>query len=517
MQTNNNADNSTEHQSSPGKESAVEEDGDSSIDGLDSSEILSLSPKKRRYSETTECIGARRKAPIECRGSVSASKSAQSSPTSTSSCSSMTLSLPELLLQHELENDQGNSCPQSPAGERTTTPVTTEDSQPPLNPHLNTTAAVRVQYFTRRWDDNGGYTVSEFEVDEQVPDISTLRKDDTVFAIILEINRNDLSHHKNERLEIWNDRLRIYLQKIFNNKLDADLAVANPSLCPQVLFRYLGVLENQFDSFLEQEAHGEYPGPHWVEKEGLRLLIVYLKTKFASTISDLELLQGRGLITFEHLWVLWKPDILLFSPTTQGVDVPMTSIVDMRQERIVIDAVAYKRGTLLCGKPPPAKAPTFVEDDEMHFRMLVDKILADKAKDTAQDNQDGTGKTFAVEALAEHLQRPLMKLSPASLEIHPQIIDIALHEEKMLDICQRWGAIVLIDDASELLELLDGKRSVAFYIVLRHLKYPKTVIFLTSHNVGIDIGQLTEEEAHELARRNLNGREIQIVVKMALD
>jgi SpoVK/Ycf46/Vps4 family AAA+-type ATPase len=99
----------------------------------------------------------------------------------------------------------------------------------------------------------------------------------------------------------------------------------------------------------------------------------------------------------------------------------------------------------------------------------------------------GTGKTFAVEALAEHLQRPLMKLSPASLEIHPQIIDIALHEEKMLDICQRWGAIVLIDDASELLELLDGKRSVAFYIVLRHLKYPKTVIFLTSHNVGIDV------------------------------
>ncbi|KAL7822606.1 hypothetical protein V8C26DRAFT_438057 [Trichoderma gracile] len=57
-----------------------------------------------------------------------------------------------------------------------------------------------------------------------------------------------------------------------------------------------------------------------------------------------------------------------------------------------------------------------------------------------------TGKTLTVEALCDNLQVPLMKISVDTFMVSPEIISAALIDQKMLEVCHRWGAVLLVDD-----------------------------------------------------------------------
>ncbi|KAL7944315.1 hypothetical protein V8C42DRAFT_358502 [Trichoderma barbatum] len=610
-----------------------------------------------------------------------------------------------------------------------------------------------------------------------VDDLSTLRTDDSIFAVVNEYNYPGSPSNERVRVEIWNISLRECLQESLAEISDSIMAVSDPILCPKLLFLYLDELERQYDSLTKREADSEPEDLCWIKKESLKLLIDYLKTKFAVTIKDLELLLGRGLITFDLLWVLWKPRTLLFSSGPEILNIPTVSMlmdttprvnnaegkkekeaesitsryikldgntiklglirqdisrfegaikitslgiyplkyhkneaqvrmrllergskylslqekgihqksftgiaarrllgyrnVDMQQERIVIDALALRMLTRPHDEPQETtQGITFVDEcdeeiliDGIQLRSLLAMLLTKKPREGIQAIQDGgqtveglqpscaesetearvekakdtflllcspyiaayslahwewlifpisgiedvkwnsaawdslvlhpetkgmilsrvkssdtirgvwpakeqgltimlygpsgTGKTLTVEALADHLQRPLMKLSPASLELPHGTLDETLDGQRMLEVCQRWDAIVLIDDAGELLKILSARRPLSYSIVLRHLKSPLGVMFVTRSSIGscedldkvriylsfhitnptkkgrMEILQrsleraktlglwqfepFTEEEVSQLAEYNLNGREIQTVVRLALD
>ncbi|KAL6891605.1 hypothetical protein HDV57DRAFT_507815 [Trichoderma longibrachiatum] len=104
-----------------------------------------------------------------------------------------------------------------------------------------------------------------------------------------------------------------------------------------------------------------------------------------------------------------------------------------------------------------------------------------------------TGKTLTVEALCDHLQAPLMKISVDTFMVKPEIIGAALIHQKMLEVCHRWGAVLLIDDLPFLwsrMSLLAQQKQWPS-VVLQHLTSPRGqgVILFTCKSNHVNWGE----------------------------
>ena len=60
------------------------------------------------------------------------------------------------------------------------------------------------------------------------------------------------------------------------------------------------------------------------------------------------------------------------------------------------------------------------------------------------------GKTLTAEAIAEMLHRPLYSVSLGQLGVSPAELETKLGE--VLDLCSRWDALILLDEADIFLE-----------------------------------------------------------------
>ncbi|KAJ6576105.1 P-loop containing nucleoside triphosphate hydrolase protein [Mycena vulgaris] len=167
----------------------------------------------------------------------------------------------------------------------------------------------------------------------------------------------------------------------------------------------------------------------------------------------------------------------------------------------------------------------------------------------------GVGKTLTVEATSEHLRKPLYIVSAGDLGTDPTTLDGALTE--ICSLVPVWDAVVLIDEADVFLEergTADVERNAMVAVFLRQLEYFQGILFLTTNRVKqfdaafqsrihlslryndlsrIEKKQLwrafweetrTAESAHNLSvqqlealsSRNLNGRQIKNIVKLAV-
>jgi AAA+ superfamily predicted ATPase len=97
----------------------------------------------------------------------------------------------------------------------------------------------------------------------------------------------------------------------------------------------------------------------------------------------------------------------------------------------------------------------------------------------------GTGKTLTAEAAAEKGKKPLMVVSAA--ELASKASDLEDYLGNILEVCEYWDAILLIDEAEAYLEarsLGDVKRNAMVSVFLRLLEYHQQVIFLTTNHIA---------------------------------
>lgn len=167
----------------------------------------------------------------------------------------------------------------------------------------------------------------------------------------------------------------------------------------------------------------------------------------------------------------------------------------------------------------------------------------------------GTGKTLTAEAVAEHMKRPLYAVSAGELGASAHGIENEL--DRVLELCTRWNAVLLLDEADIFLEKRtehDLKRNTVVSVFLRKLEYYRGIMFLTTNRIGSfddafksrihvairypdldtaarraiwanflkkakDIYQhgveVSSAEIDELSEKTLNGREIRNIVKSA--
>ncbi|KAK4160328.1 member of AAA-ATPase family [Cladorrhinum sp. PSN259] len=165
----------------------------------------------------------------------------------------------------------------------------------------------------------------------------------------------------------------------------------------------------------------------------------------------------------------------------------------------------------------------------------------------------GVGKTLTAEAVAEKSHKPLYVLSASDLGTNPAKVDAALTEA--LECCQMWNAALLLDEADVFLESRSAAsldRNELVSIFLRRLEYYQGLMFLTTNRLSaIDAAfksrldlilpyhDLTEESRRnvwknfiqnlpadsvsfedkdfdELAKNEMNGREIKNSIKTSL-
>ncbi|KAL4784385.1 P-loop containing nucleoside triphosphate hydrolase protein [Aspergillus varians] len=117
-----------------------------------------------------------------------------------------------------------------------------------------------------------------------------------------------------------------------------------------------------------------------------------------------------------------------------------------------------------------------------------DDIVAGKGKGLIGllSGGPGCGKTLTAEAVSEETQRPLYSVSAGELGTNPADVDTRL--TLILELSQRWNAILLLDEADVFLQArndTDVVRNALVSIFLRQLEYYKGIMILTTNRIGI--------------------------------
>ncbi|KAL2835298.1 P-loop containing nucleoside triphosphate hydrolase protein [Aspergillus cavernicola] len=117
-----------------------------------------------------------------------------------------------------------------------------------------------------------------------------------------------------------------------------------------------------------------------------------------------------------------------------------------------------------------------------------DDIVAGKGKGLIGllSGGPGCGKTLTAEAVSEETRRPLYSVSAGELGTNPADVDKRL--TLILELSQRWNAILLFDEADVFLQArndTDVVRNALVSIFLRQLEYYKGIMILTTNRIGI--------------------------------
>ena len=117
--------------------------------------------------------------------------------------------------------------------------------------------------------------------------------------------------------------------------------------------------------------------------------------------------------------------------------------------------------------------------------LLMDDIVAGKSGGTTVlcAGPPGVGKTLTAEVYSEIIQRPLYRVHSGQLGLNVAAMESALKD--VLTRAQRWGAVVLIDEADVYIKRRDDNiaMNAVVGVFLRVLEYFNGLLFLTTNRV----------------------------------
>jgi hypothetical protein len=117
--------------------------------------------------------------------------------------------------------------------------------------------------------------------------------------------------------------------------------------------------------------------------------------------------------------------------------------------------------------------------------VLMDDIVAGKSGGTTVlcAGPPGVGKTLTAEVYSEIIQRPLYRVHSGQLGLNVSTMETALKD--ILTRAQRWGAVMLIDEADVYIKRRDDNiaMNAVVGVFLRVLEYFNGLLFLTTNRV----------------------------------
>ncbi|KAM5354213.1 hypothetical protein ACJ41O_000863 [Fusarium nematophilum] len=139
-------------------------------------------------------------------------------------------------------------------------------------------------------------------------------------------------------VDIRSKLLRECLQDVIGNVEGVSLVDEIPKLDPNLLFLYLEDLRSHLKALKQAKPAGETKKARkknrkrlGEKRKHLKILIKYLDHDYESTKESLYPMLESGLITFDLLWALWKPNTLAYTTTYGCTSEPRVFKVEMAQ------------------------------------------------------------------------------------------------------------------------------------------------------------------------------------------
>ncbi len=133
----------------------------------------------------------------------------------------------------------------------------------------------------------------------------------------------------------------------------------------------------------------------------------------------------------------------------------------------------------------PAEQTDLIDILTAEMDLLMDDIVAGKSGGTTVlcAGPPGVGKTLTAEVYSEIIKRPLYRVHSGQLGLNVAAMENALKE--ILTRAQRWGAVMLIDEADVYIKRRDDDMTMnaVVGVFLRVLEYFNGLLFLTTNRV----------------------------------
>ncbi|KAI1101692.1 hypothetical protein F4804DRAFT_291653 [Jackrogersella minutella] len=149
--------------------------------------------------------------------------------------------------------------------------------------------------------------------------------------------------YKTTIVDIKSKQLREALQDVIGSVKGVSLVEETPKVDPKMLFLYLEDMREYMNNLKELEPEGDSRKERkkvqkWIDEKRrhLRILIKYLDADHAETKKSLYPMLENGLITFDLLWALWKPNTLAYTTTYGSVDQPRIFKVEVAEKHYSI-------------------------------------------------------------------------------------------------------------------------------------------------------------------------------------
>ncbi len=208
-----------------------------------------------------------------------------------------------------------------------------EDSKPKKK-EKKPKRASKVAY--KRVDQLWDQTIHNFKLSETVKETGDAVWDQYIFNIR---RRFDWEHkYLATIVDIKSEPLKECLQHVMSNVKGISLVEDTPHLDPNMLFLYLEEMR-EYAKTLDEEAEGKRAqrsqgggggggGGKPTKAKHLRLMVKYLDKDFSETKKNLYPLLENGLITFDLLWALYKPNSIAYSATYGDQEEPRAFKID---------------------------------------------------------------------------------------------------------------------------------------------------------------------------------------------
>ncbi|KUI68921.1 ATPase family AAA domain-containing protein 3 [Cytospora mali] len=171
----------------------------------------------------------------------------------------------------------------------------------------------------------------------------------------------------------------------------------------------------------------------------------------------------------------WEKLDTAYCSEVQPRDKAIDNLVLTKSRKDMIKALLHNysmNGSGNPGKVPDTWSADFIEDKGDGRIFLL-------------HGPPGVGKTYTAECIAEYTGRPLISLTCGDIGTEEE--DVEKHLQKWFALGEKWGAVMLIDEADVYLETRqpgDLKRNGLVSVFLRAVEYYKGILFLTTNRVG---------------------------------
>ncbi|KAI1004728.1 hypothetical protein K3495_g3488 [Podosphaera aphanis] len=186
----------------------------------------------------------------------------------------------------------------------------------------------------KRIDQVWDKTIHNYKLQDTTEDKEKSEYDQYIFTVRRTFDYD--GKYKKTLVDIKSKYLREVMSKVMVGVKGISLVEESPSVDPNLLFLYLEDLRMAFKNLKKIKAKGEERKKAAKRNKNklqhLKVFLKYLDKDYASTKKTLYPMLESGLITFDLLWALYKPNTLAYTSTYNSIDEPRAFRVELAEK-----------------------------------------------------------------------------------------------------------------------------------------------------------------------------------------